>query len=75
MSRFTRLPRWMLGTVLTALVGLVGAGCVAVPVGGYGYGGPSVVLPAPGVVVAPGPVYRHRHYGYRYRHYGRWRGW
>jgi hypothetical protein len=72
---------------LTGIVGLGAAGCVAVPVGGYP--DPAVVLPAPGIVIAPPPVvYGHRHsygrsyyghrgyYGGRHhggRYHGRWR--
>ncbi|MGH6689390.1 MAG: hypothetical protein ACREF4_01730 [Gammaproteobacteria bacterium] len=75
MSRFGRCPRWAAAALLAGAVGLGAAGCVAVPVGGYGgYPEPAVVFPAPGVVIAPPPViYRDRHYGrrgYGGRHYG-----
>ena len=62
--------------LVIGVVGLGIAGCVAIPVGGYGYGGPSVVFPAPSVVIAPGGGHHH-HYGYRYNHrsYGHRRGW
>jgi hypothetical protein len=61
--------RWTVVALLTALVGVGAAGCVAVPVGGgygYGYAEPTVVVPAPGIVVTPGYGYHHA-YGRRYR--------
>jgi hypothetical protein len=81
MSRSRRFPRWTAAALLAAAVAVGAAGCVAVTVGGYAE--PAVVLPAPGVVIAPPPViFGHRHYGGRsYRGYGyygrggnRWRG-
>jgi hypothetical protein len=76
MSRSRIAPRWTLAVLLAGAAAMGAAGCVAVPVGGYG---PSVVLPAPGVVIAPGHGHHHRrhygHYGHRgsYRHRGHWR--
>jgi hypothetical protein len=68
---------------LAGVVGIGAAGCVVAPVGGYAE--PALVVPAPGVVVAPGPViygpgfygrgYYHRgYYGRGYYGY-RGRGW
>jgi hypothetical protein len=68
MSRSRRFPRWTAAALLTGAVGIVAAGCIAVPVGGYA--DPTIVVPTPGVVIAPPPVvYRHRHY-YGGRYYG-----
>jgi hypothetical protein len=62
--------RRLVGTVvLTAVVAVAAAGCIAVPVGGPDY---AYVPPAP-VVVVPAPVYRSYHHGY-YRG-GYHRGW
>ena len=62
--------RWIGGLLLIAGAGLAGAGCVAVPVGGYVAAPPAVVVPAP-VVVAPRPVYG---YGYHRAYWG-WHRW
>jgi hypothetical protein len=70
MSRSRRLARWTAAALLAGTVGIGAAGCVVVPLGGYAE--PSVILPVPGVVIAPPPViYRHGRYGGRYPH----RGW
>ena len=76
MSRSTAVRRWAGAAMLAGVVGLGLGGCIAVPVGG-GYGEPAVGVgvPAPGVVIAPGPVifggggYRRGYYGHGY--YGR----
>jgi len=67
--------------MLASVVGLGVGGCVAVPVGGYGEAAVGVPVPAPGVVIAPGPIVvgpGHRrgywHRGYYGRGYYR-RGW
>ena len=89
MSRSRAFSRRTAAGLLAGVVGIGAAGCVVVLAGGYGVTEPAVVVPAPGVVVAPGPViygrgYRRRdYYGGRghhgYGHYGhghrRWRGW
>jgi hypothetical protein len=64
MSRTRTFRRWTVAALLTGLVGIGAAGCIAVPVGGYG--GPELVLPlpVPGVVIAPG------YYGNRGGYYG-----
>ena len=81
MTRSRAFRRWTAAALLTGLVGIGAAGCIAVPVGGYdggyaGYYGPEVVVPAPGITVAPSFYYSHGHRGY-YRggpYYGRyWR--
>ena len=87
MSRSTAFRRWAGGAFLAAVVGLGTAGCIAVPVGGYGdpgygggYGG-GVGVAAPGVVIAPGPIvvgpggYRRGWGRGYYGHYGYRRGW
>jgi hypothetical protein len=75
MSRSRSLRRWTAAALLTGLVGIGAAGCVAVPVGGYdgGYAyGPGVGVAAPGITVAPsfyygrGGYYRGGYYGGRY---------
>ncbi len=85
MSRSRAVRRWIGGALLVGVVGVGMAGCIAVPVGGYGdpgYGG-GVGVAAPGVVIAPGPIvigpggYRRGwgrgYYGHHY--YGYRRGW
>ena len=87
MSRSRALRRWTGAAVLAGVVGIGVGGCIAVPVGGYGEPAVAVPVPAPGVVIAPGPVivgpsyrgyygrgyYGHGYYGHRgYRRYG-WR--
>jgi hypothetical protein len=82
MSRSRAFRRWTGTALLAAVVGVGAAGCIAVPVGGYGE--PAVGVAAPGVVIAPGPIvvgpgYRRGYYrGYYGRgYYGRYgyRGW
>jgi len=74
MSRSRAFCRWTGATVLASLVGLGAAGCIVAPVGGYAE--PALVVPAPGVVVAPGPViygpsfYGPRYYGHGYYGHG-----
>jgi len=84
MSRSRAFRRWTGTALLAAVVGVGAAGCIAVPVGGYGggYGEPGVGVAAPGVVIAPGPIVvgpgYHRGYYRGYRaYYGRYgyRGW
>jgi hypothetical protein len=80
MARSRAFRRWTGAALLAAVVGVGAAGCIAVPVGGYGE--PAVGIAPPGVVIAPGPIvvgpgYRHGYYrGYR-GYYGRYgyRGW
>jgi hypothetical protein len=66
----TPLRRLAMTVILTAIVAVGAAGCIAVPVGGPGYAyGP----PAP-VVVVPAPVFGgYYHHGY-YRGGGWYRG-
>ena len=62
------LRRWTAAALLTGLVGIGAAGCVAVPAGGYdgGYAyGPEVVVPAPGITVAPTFSFGRGYYGHR----------
>ncbi len=79
MSRSRAFRRWTGAAVLAAIVGVGAAGCIAIPVGGYGE--PAVAIPAPGVVIAPGPIvvgpgYRRGYYrGGYYGRYGYRRGW
>jgi hypothetical protein len=83
MSRPRALRRWTGAAVLAGIVALGTTGCIVAPVGGY-YPEPALAVPAPGVIVAPGPViygprfygrgyYGRGYYGHRYRGYG-WRG-
>jgi len=66
----TPFRRLAMSVILTAVVAVGAAGCVAVPVGGPGYAyGP----PAP-VVVAPVPVYGGFYYHGGYRRGGWHRG-
>jgi hypothetical protein len=65
--------------MLAGVVAVGAGGCIAVPVGGYGEPAVAFPVPAPGVVIAPGPVivgpgyrgyygrryYGHRRYGWR----------
>ena len=72
MRRSRAFRRWTAAALLTGLVGIGAAGCIAVPVGGYdggyggyaGYYGPEVVVPAPGITVAPRFYYGPGHRGY-----------
>ena len=78
MARSRALRRWTGAAVLAGTVALGTTGCIVAPVGGY-YPEPAVVVPAPGVIVAPGPViYGPRRFygrGYGHGHYYRGRGW
>jgi len=79
MTRSRAFRRWSAAVLLTGVVGIGAAGCVAIPVGysgyhypGYPVAGPALVVPgpiiAPGIVISPGPRVIHR------RGYSRWRG-
>ena len=61
MSKIAAVSRRVLGlALLLVCVATLGAGCIVVPVGGYGPPGPVVVAPVPlppAVVVRP-PYYR-----------------
>jgi hypothetical protein len=84
MSRSRAFRRWAGAAMLAGVAGLGVGGCIAVPVGG-GYGEPAigVPVPAPGVVIVPGPIifgggygYYHRgYYGRGYYGHGYRRGW
>jgi hypothetical protein len=65
------LRRWWIMFRALLLLGAVTilSGCVLVPAGPPVAAEPAIVVPAPGVIVAPRPVYRY-HRGY----YGGWRG-
>jgi hypothetical protein len=76
--------RWTATAVLAGAIAIGATGCVAVPVGGdyggYGYAGPAVGYPAPGVgvTIAPPPIVfggGRSHGHYRYGHFYRGRGW
>jgi hypothetical protein len=60
--RWRRRSHWSKTLLLAAAAGGMLAGCVVVPVGGFPRTGPAIVLPAPGVVVVPGPVVGHGHW-------------
>jgi hypothetical protein len=70
MSRSRAFRRWAGAAMLASVVGIGVGGCIAVPVGG-GYGEPAVGIPvpAPGVVIAPGPIIFGGHRGYYHRGY------
>lgn len=60
------LPRRLLSAaVLTGLVAVTAAGCIAVPVGGHGH----VYGPPAPVIVVPGRVHRGHHHGHPGRHH------
>jgi hypothetical protein len=78
-SRQSKIRRWTAGALLAGAVGIGGAGCVAIPVGG-GYAESGVAFPAPGVVIMPPPIVfgpgRSRgHYRGGYGYYNRGRSW
>jgi len=68
MSRLKRVLRSSPRLLIVVAAAATVAGCAVVPVGGYPPVGPAVVLPVPGVVVAPGPVIG------RHGHWHRWHG-
>jgi hypothetical protein len=65
MTRIAVVTRRLLAPALLLMgIAAVGAGCIFVPVGGYGPPGPVVVAPVPPPVVVVRPPY--------YRRWGWW---
>lgn len=76
MSRSQAFRRWTAAVLLTGLVGIGAAGCIAVPVGypGYPVATPAVVVPGPiftpSIVISPGPrVFPRRGHARWHGHY------